>query len=247
MSAETQFEYSGDELDVFSIAKNWKRYWSSQIDEYMGDEILEIGAGIGATAEALGHRVCKRWVSLEPDARLCEILVQRWKGGSLPSGMDVRHGTSVGLDSDEKFDTALYIDVLEHIEDDKQELSRIVENVRVGGHIVIVSPAHNYLYTDFDNKIGHYRRYNKQMLLELVPHDCKVAKLRYLDSAGMLASLANKLILTSDTPTVGQIKFWDRVMVRVSRLADPLLGYSFGKSILIVLRKERFQPDNGAI
>ncbi|MHC8604044.1 GtrA family protein [Arenicellales bacterium IMCC58067] len=63
----------------------------------------------------------------------------------------------------------------------------------------------------------------------------------------ILGFLANKLILTSDTPTVGQIKFWDRVMVRVSRLADPLLGYSFGKSILIVLRKECFQPDSGAI
>ena len=39
-------------------------------------------------------------------------------------------------------------------------------------------------------------------------------------------------------PTPGQIALWDRVMVPISRLLDPVLGYRLGKSVMGVWRKQ---------
>jgi len=58
-----------------------------------------------------------------------------------------------------------------------------------------------------------------------------------LDSAGTLASLANRLALHQSMPTLRQIAVWDRVLVPVSRVLDPLLAYSIGKVVLAVWRK----------
>ena len=53
----------------------------------------------------------------------------------------------------------------------------------------------------------------------------------------MLASLGNRLVLQRSMPSQRQIAVWDRLMVPLSRLIDPLLGYSLGKSVLAVWRK----------
>ena len=55
-----------------------------------------------------------------------------------------------------------------------------------------------------------------------------------LDSAGLFAFLFNRLFLTASHPTPTQILFWDRILVRVSTFIDPLIGYTFGKSLLQV-------------
>ncbi|TNF56819.1 MAG: class I SAM-dependent methyltransferase [Burkholderiales bacterium] len=231
------FSYSGDELESFETAVNWKAYWSAQIAPYIGQDVLELGAGLGATARTLAGHPVRRWLGLEPDPAMCDVVRQRTRTMPFPAGYEIRCGTSETLDSAELFDTVLYIDVLEHIEDDRGELDRVAALLRPGGHVVVVAPAHQWLYTDFDRKIGHFRRYNAAMLKAIVPAGLTVCRMRYLDSVGMLASLGNKLVLRSDSPKASQIRLWDSVMVRLSRWIDPLAGYQLGKSIVCVLSK----------
>jgi len=56
--------------------------------------------------------------------------------------------------------------------------------------------------------------------------------MRYLDSAGLLASLGNRLLLRQAMPSAAQLRIWDSCLVPVSRGLDRLLGYRLGKSIL---------------
>ena len=63
----------------------------------------------------------------------------------------------------------LYIDVLEHIEHDLDELARAASHLAPGGHLVVLAPAHQALFSDFDRAIGHYRRYNRAGLQKLAP------------------------------------------------------------------------------
>jgi hypothetical protein len=58
--------------------------------------------------------------------------------------------------------------------------------------------------------------------------------MEYLDSAGLLASAMNRFILRQSAPTLRQILLWDRVMIPVSKVVDPLLRHRFGKSIMAV-------------
>ena len=233
----TELDYIGAELDVFVHATNWKRYWASVILPYLGERVLDVGAGIGATAKTLVMKSYERWVELEPDRAMCDRIREAQAAHEIPAHYEVKTGITKDLSESGSFDTVLYIDVLEHIEDDAAELVFAGDLLTSGGHIVVVAPAHNFLYTAFDKEIGHFRRYNTQSLIAATPPGFEIVKLCYLDSVGMLASLGNKLILQSGSPTVAQIKLWDRVMVPVSRCLDVVLLRKLGKSIVCVYQK----------
>jgi SAM-dependent methyltransferase len=233
----TTYTYIGSELDLFSAARNWKSYFRDQLRPYLGEDVLEVGAGFGGTTRVLCRGTERRWVCLEPDASLAARLERDVRSGGLPGCCETRVDTLEGFDRAETFDTILYMDVLEHIEDDRAEVARAAAHLRPGGHIIALSPAHQWLFTPFDRSIGHCRRYSKAAFGELAPEGLATARLVYLDSIGLFASLANKLVLKSAMPKPSQIAFWDRVLVRMSRAVDPVLRYSAGKSVLAVWRK----------
>lgn len=231
------FEYVGSELEVFQYAVNWKTYFRSQISEHLTGDVLEVGGGLGATTELLCDGRQQSWTVLEPDAALREQAQARFVTKPPASPIDLRSGTVEDLPSDQLFQAIIYIDVLEHIEDDQGELRRAAEHLASDGRLVVLAPAHNYLFSEFDRAIGHYRRYSRRMLLDVAPSGLELVRARYLDSVGMCASLANRWFLRKNRPTLGNIRFWDSYLVRASRLIDPVLGYALGKSVLAVWRK----------
>jgi 2-polyprenyl-3-methyl-5-hydroxy-6-metoxy-1,4-benzoquinol methylase len=229
---DDRYSYVGTELDLFAGAVHWKSYLARQIQPYLGPEVLELGAGIGATTRYLCRGTHTRWVCLEPDPDLAVRLTQAIEANNLPACCKPAVGTLVDSSDLGEFDTLLYIDVLEHIEDDRDELVRAAGRLKSGGHLVVLSPAHPWLYTPFDAAIGHYRRYTKQTMKAVAPDSLELVRLRYLDAVGMAASLANRVLLRQAMPSRGQIALWDNIMVRLSRLVDPVLGYALGKSVL---------------
>ena len=233
----TDFAYVGSELDLFATATNWKRYFRDQVAPFLGDDVLEVGAGLGGTTRVLCRGVERRWVCLEPDAALAARLEAEIGAGRLPGCCESMVGTIEQLDSVDTFDTILYIDVLEHIEDDRAEVALAARRLRPGGHLIALSPAHQWLFTPFDQAIGHHRRHSRASFGALAGEGLEVVRLIYLDSIGFFASLANKLLLKSAMPGASQIAFWDRVLVRMSRGVDPAIHYSAGKSVLAVWRK----------
>jgi SAM-dependent methyltransferase len=233
----TDYTYAGAELDLFAAALTWKSYLRRRVEPYLGRAVLEVGAGLGATTRVLCRGDQDRWVCLEPDADLAGRLAEELRAGRLPACCQLRVGTLAGRAPQPEFDTLLYIDVLEHIEDDAAELAGAAGWLRPEGHLVVLSPAHQWLYTPFDAAIGHFRRYTKRTLAALTPPGLDLVRLNYLDSVGMLASLGNRLVLHRAMPDPKQIAVWDRVMVPVSRVLDPLLAYSLGKSVLGVWRR----------
>lgn len=241
MAAETTSpgpgHYVGNELDLFSHARRWKGYWSRRIGASVRGRVLDVGAGMGATARLFaGHPSIESYLALEPDAALARAIAEV-APGALPRGFEVACGTSEALEPGARFDTILYIDVLEHIEGDREELARAATHLAEGGRIVILAPAHNFLYSPFDAAVGHFRRYDRASLRAALPAGLEVERMEYLDSVGMFASLGNRLLLRASQPTEGQIAFWDGWMVPVSRWLDPLLMHGAGKSLHAVLRR----------
>ncbi|MFA6985798.1 MAG: hypothetical protein WC213_06290, partial [Arenimonas sp.] len=106
-----------------------------------------------------------------------------------------------------------------------------------GGRIVVLSPAHQWLFTPFDEAIGHVQRYNKRTLLAAKPAGLATERLFYLDSVGMIASLGNRFLLRSATPSVAQIQLWDRWMIPASKVVDRITGFGLGKSIVAVFKE----------
>lgn len=231
------YRYGGSELDLFAHARNWKAYIEWKLRPYLGREVLEVGAGIGGTTQLLCTGQQERWVCLEPDAELASVIRQRLDSDDLPEYCQIINGTLNDLDDSEKFDTIIYVDVLEHIENDSEEMSKAAGFLKARGVLAVLAPAHQALFSPFDEAIGHYRRYNKRMLASAGPPGLDLEKVIYLDCVGLVASTANRLLLRRSMPTLRQIKIWDRVFVPCSRVVDGLIGHTLGKSILGIWRK----------
>jgi SAM-dependent methyltransferase len=232
----TPYQYEGTELELFQHAHNWKRYFRTHLTGYLRGDVLEVGGGIGGTSALLCRPDLESWTSLEPDPALVARMRERFGRQPLPVASEIITGTLADLAPGRAFDSILYVDVLEHLERDGPEMVAAAQHLRPGGFLVVLAPAHQWLYTPFDEAIGHYRRYSAGTLAAALPAELSVERLFYLDSVGLLALLANRLLLRSAMPSPGQLRFWDSVLVRLSRLADPLLGYAVGKTVVGVWR-----------
>jgi SAM-dependent methyltransferase len=226
--------YPGSELELFRDARRWKRYVAGQIAHALTGHVLEVGAGIGGLTRVLRDARQECWTALEPDPRLATRIREDADRGHFAAPVDVRDGTLADLGADERFDAILYADVLEHIEDDVAELAAASAHLRAGGALVVIVPAHAWLFSEFDRAIGHHRRYDAAGLRAVAPPDLELRLLRQLDSVGILASLANRLLLRRGTPTARQIATWDSLLVPLSRGLDALLGYRLGRSLVAV-------------
>jgi len=224
------YEYAGGELALFEKAVNWKRYWRSQIAPLVTGAVLEVGAGIGSNTRLLAGLSYRSWTCLEPDATLAARI-------ELPGPL---HRKIIGAIAavPEFFDTIIYIDVLEHIEDDAAEMARAAARLTAGGRLIVLAPAHEFLYAPFDAAVGHFRRYCRTSLRRAAPAELRESKVIYLDAAGLIASAANRLLLRQSMPTERQILTWDRLLIPVSRALDPLFGHRLGKSVLGIWRRE---------
>ena len=158
------YEYIGNELDVFAHATNWKSYLRSRLGKFIRGDVLEVGAGIGGTTQFLCDGAQRSWLCLEPDRNLLARLEGLAESGSFAMKPEILAGSIGDLSPGRLFDCILYVDVLEHVEDDRSELARAARHVAPGGKLVVVAPAHNFLYSQFDRAIGHFRRYNKSLL-----------------------------------------------------------------------------------
>lgn len=230
--------YIGQELDLFEKALVWKNYFARFIRPFLGEDNLEVGAGLGGTTQILCTAEHQSWLCLEPDPKLAIQIQDKIDSEILSSNCSLKIGTLNDISNQQKFDAVLYIDVLEHIQKDKEELDLAANFLKPNGRIIVLSPAHQSLYSPFDKAIGHFRRYNKKMIRTLSPEGLQLHKMYYLDSLGLIASFANKTFLKQDYPNEKQIQFWQKMILPISKILDPLTGYNLGKTIIAVWEKK---------
>ena len=236
----TNFSYTGNELDVFKFAKNWKSYYLTFLKKYLKvTNVIEVGAGIGEMTSVLyPYANNAKWVCLEPDKKNIKYAETNLNENFKNNNLNFAHSTFEDFKTTKQdCDLVLFIDSLEHIEDDQQMFDKALSITKTGGHVAIIVPAHNFLFNEFDAKIGHFRRYNKKMLTKLVHNQGTIVVSKYIDSVGFFLSLANKYLLKESDPKLSQIIFWDRVVVPLSKIVDKILFHSFGKNIVFIVRK----------
>jgi len=234
MSQPSSLTYLGTELELMLEATQWKRLLAKQIAPFVRGRVLEVGGGIGGNRASFANDRVSTWTALEPDPELAARYRLRLAAAGLSGEV---HTRVLGQADRCAYDSVIYADVLEHIKDDQKEVALALDALTVGGHLLIIVPAHPFLFSEMDQRIGHHRRYTRATLRALQPEHGREVRARYLDCVGILASLANRLALRQAAPTRRQILFWDRLLVPLSGVLDPLTGYRLGKSALIVWQR----------
>ena len=147
---------------------------------------------------------------------------------------------------DEPFDAAVYLNVLEHVEDDAGELRRVAATLRPGGALLVFGPALEWLYSELDYKAGHYRRYSVARLRRLVrAAGFEIVSLRYFDVLGVLPYFVAYRLLRR--PAISGSTMWgyDRLLVPVSRrLQQTVPRPPLGKNVVLVARKPGAPTDD---
>ena len=238
---------TGYELESFRRAERWKSYWAELVRPFVTGEVLEVGAGIGGSTALLAKDHDGGWLCLEPDPAMAQALGDATARGEIAPEAEVLCGRLDDLPAGRRFDSVVYIDVLEHIEDDAAELRRAETLLRPGGCLVVLAPAHDWLYSPFDAAVGHYRRYTAGTLDAVAPPALGRVAYGYVDSLGLPLSLANRILLRQAQPRAWQIRLWDRCLVPLSRIADKIHGGSLGKTLIAVYRKPAAEGESPEI
>ena len=229
-----EIKYNGWELIEFDNANNFREYQHEFISKTIIGKTAEIGPGRGGNVKSYIKKISSLTL-YEPTLNLYKFLKKRYKSNKK---IEVLNRTFQRKQN--KFDTIIYLDVIEHIRKDKLEISNALNNLKNNGHLIINVPAFNLLYSEFDKEIGHYKRYRKKDFKEIIKNKKYLkVEMKYYDSIGfMLAFLAKTLKLDFKKNFRNKIVLWNK-LIPLSKILDRLTFNLFGKSLMIIIKKNK--------
>ena len=223
--------YPSEATEKFDNAKFHRKYCMSFVKKFIQGEVLEVGAGCGSFTRDYFNSDLNITLT-ETDQKNYEDLKRFFYKKN-----NVTISKNKIFDIDKKFDTILYLHVLEHIEEDRKELESAYEKLKKGGRLIIMVPKHQKLYSNFDKAIGHFRRYELDFFEKnLINLERKL--LISLDSVGYILYFLNKIFFKNETfPSYFKIFIWDKIFTPFTILLDFFTNYRFGKCIVAVYKK----------
>jgi len=225
------------ELELLSNTPTSTRIILDVLKPYLGQNVLEVGAGLGHITTMLcedGHVV----TALEPDTSLFQRMDTPQNANCLNTTLE--DAVSQGLLSQNiQYDSALYVNVLEHIAKDINEISTARSIIKDDGTVVIFVPALPRLYGSMDAISGHYRRYRKKELTAVVAAaNMTVEKIFYFDSIGVLPYWLSYKVLNKKTLGGSTVKLYDKLVIPTSlALSRMTKNKIYGKNLIVIAKK----------
>jgi len=219
-------------LERFDKANIWVKYIIFKIKKFLKGDILEVGAGCGSFTKSY-FKDFESITLTDMDEHSYNLLKKNFINEK-----KIKVIKSSIKDIQKKFNTLLYFNVLEHVKEDKLEIKTALEKLNPGGHLIILVPAHQKIYSKLDKAVGHYKRYEIDFFKENKFGNSKIIKLHFLDFFGYLLYHLNKIFFKEETyPSNLKIFIWDKIFTPCTILIDFFTGYKFGKNILCIYKK----------
>ena len=232
--------YPGRDLEAMSFAVNYHRWILDEFRPFLGRRVVEVGAGTGSFSRLLLNEELDKLVLIEPS----EMFEQLKTGLDEVNGLTVEFHQTIFAEVSETIartvqpDSILYVNVLEHIEDDRRELEIAYDTLEAGGCCFIFLPALRGLFGRFDRKIGHFRRYSKYELDEKSRAvGFKILVSKYFDLAGIVPWCIKYRLFRSESLDERSVQAYDKLVVPLLRRFERVVKPPIGKNILLVASK----------
>jgi SAM-dependent methyltransferase len=213
-------------------SRNYNEWLFSRARTLLGGRVLDAGAGIGtftALAAATGAQV----TALEPDPAFVSHLRERFADNPRVSVVEASAEAIPGLAG---FDSVLCLNVLEHVHADEAALRGFHDALRPGGRLLLLVPAHPWLYGGYDRAAGHERRYGARTLRgRLRSAGFDVETLRHVNPLGGLGWLVRVRLLRGDEWPSASFRAFDRLVPAVRHLDR--VRFRFGLSLWAIARR----------
>lgn len=226
-----------------AMARPYFAWQFAQFKPFIGRRVADIGCGLGSFVEHFLAAGAAAYFGVEPDPELRARFSRQHRDGRvrLTSTADA---TSPLLSEELRaagIDTTFSVNVLEHIERDDLALRRMIEGTKKNGHICLLVPAHPFLYGTLDVLDGHYRRYTKASLRELVAKaggdQVEWVKLHHFNALAVFGWFLKGRVLKEKTQANENYALMNAALPVVSRL-EAAVHPPFGLSLVAVLRRK---------
>jgi SAM-dependent methyltransferase len=216
-------------------ADNYADWIHSLLAPHLGARVLEVGAGHGILTGRMAESAEVTATDISP--RCAAVLRQRYDAHPNVRVLEGDIAAATAVNGGKGYDSAVVVNVLEHIEDDDQALRALAEGVRPGGAVLLWVPAFEFLYSRFDKEVGHFRRYTRRDLVSKARRaGLEPVAVRYVNSVGALGwwLVAKRL---GRRPTEGwSVRAYDKAVIPLLRRYEPE-KVPFGQSLFAVLRR----------
>lgn len=224
-------------LEIMSAAPRYNAWQYDVIAPWIGKRVIEVGSGIGNMSAHILSARRELVVLTDTDAWYREELYRRL--GSRP---EVRIDSLTLPDPDaparfanDRLDTAVALNVVEHIEDDIGTLETLRRIVTKQGRVVILVPALDQLYGTLDEELGHFRRYTRTRLRTAFEKaGLAVEHLQWFNRVGTFGWWLNARVRMARRIPIDQLRTFDS-LVPLLRL-ERFLPLPFGQSLIAVGR-----------
>ena len=157
----------------------------SIIQKYISEKtevIADVGCGDIFFLENLSKKLKNKKLLAIDTAFTDELIVQLREKYHHQTEISFFQNISDVVNTEKGSDLIFLMDVIEHIENDKEFLNNLITSdlVKNGCVLVITVPAFQYLFSSHDTWLGHYRRYNLKSLRNVLDFDnIEVAEMGY--------------------------------------------------------------------
>lgn len=236
-----KFAYAGKDLEAMAFAQRYHEWILQSFRRYLGRRIVEVGAGTGSFSELLLSCSPELLVLVEPSREMFQLLEERLDRHEGSPKIQLHNASFIDVANQVKAETPdsiLYVNVLEHIENDDEELAQVHETLPANGRVFIFVPAFQWLYGGFDERVGHFRRYTRAGLIK----KCQEAKFnvlhsQYFDSTGVLPWWIKYRLFKSNALNVRDVRLYDRLVVPIARRLESVASPPIGKNLLLIAEK----------
>ncbi len=223
-------------LHALSGAPRFNKWMADTIAPYVGERVLEIGAGIGNLTRALIPRR-PAYVATDIDAEHLARLATRFQHRP---NLRIRYcdlaepKDFAGLEC--SMDSVVCLNVLEHVEDDMTGLQNILSVLKPGGRAIVLVPHGQAVFGTLDVALGHFRRYSHEELrMKMEEAGFRVEKILNFNRISTPPWYVSGRILKRRTLGSGQMKIFDR-FVWVWRAIDHYLPWPPASIIAIAVK-----------
>ncbi len=210
--------YGHEVLNSLTEARRFSKWSVKVIEPWLGNRILEIGSGIANISRQLPKR--ELLTLSDRDPQYLKLLQQAFEYYDGVEVVELDLTKQEHFDRmDQRFDSIVCLNVLEHIEDDEAALRRMAGLLEPGGRLILQVPQYRFLYSPMDRDLGHFRRYDsRQLAKKITDAGMRVDAMKNFNSLGSLGWLVNSKIMGKKDLGKFKLKIYDMLVPALSRI-----------------------------
>lgn len=220
-------------LSLLEEAVAYHRWIFEKMKPYLGENILEVGCGIGNLTGLLLNR--GKVIAADVNKDYLGAVEKRYRDHTNLKGLllwDIQQDPHRTVHS--TIDTIVCSNVLEHVKNDDVVLKNFSRLLPPGGRLILLVPALKWLYNAFDRELGHFRRYSKEELVsKLISNGFRICYLKYFNLFGIVGWFVNGTLLRRCILPAKQIGIFNK-MVPLFIWMEKVLPTFVGQSLIAV-------------